>query len=232
MQTRSDSPDWHAKRHHYLGKITTYALLCFALSGLIIGFAIGGFAGHRSTTTLVSSHTPEVRTPSIAQRITTTATATPVPENILPANPIIGSDDYTSPQKADGSTDYKLSASIMNKVTNKPVEVSTVTCRLWLTRDAQGTQQALSANNYALPKAINALDQPFPQEEAGAMEFHHSSKQVQPCSANKKTTWAYTLSPELRRGTYYLVVLADWKGKHYNWYMVQITITQENRGKD
>lgn len=230
MQTWPDSNNRASKRQG-LGKITTYALLCFALAGLIIGFALGGFAGHTLTSTAVSSNTPRVQTPSIAQR-TPKATPTPTLENILPGNPVIGPGDYTSPEKADGTTSYKLSALIVNKGTNSPIQVNDVTCRLWLTRDARKTQSALSANNYALPKGVNSFNQPFPEEEEDALEFSHSSQQVQPCVANGKTTWTYTLSPDLRRGSYYLAVLADWKGQHYNWYMVQINAVRGSAEED
>lgn len=163
----------------------------------------------------MTQHTPEAK-------------ATPTPENIQPGNPVIGAGDYTSPEKADGATSYKLAALIVDKDTNNPIQVNTVTCRLWLTKDAQGTQSALSANNYALPKAINTIDQPFPSEEDESLEFADASPQVQSCAGTGKTTWTYKLSPDLRRGTYYLVVLADWKGQHYNWYMVQVSIADEN----
>jgi hypothetical protein len=45
IQVESDT---HRRKttHRYLNKITIYTLLCFALAGLIVGFAIGGFAGH------------------------------------------------------------------------------------------------------------------------------------------------------------------------------------------
>lgn len=210
-------------------KMTTYTLLCFALAGLLAGFAFGGFAGHKPGGSTGGSTTSKTNTPAITQQ-TPISSATQGPEDVPLGEPAIAQGDYTYQEMADGTTSYTLAAQVVNKNTNTPIQATDVTCRLWLTKDPNATAAALSANGYAIPKAVDALNQPFPNEEQGALTFTAPSQQVQPCAANGKTTWTYTVSPTVHHDTYYLAVLADWKGKHYNWYMVATNIKANNGG--
>lgn len=201
-------------------KITVYTLLCFSLAGLIAGFAFGGFLAHFSR-----------KSPGVASKFATLTpigrhnpNLTQVSENIEPGEPVIGSGDYTSPEQAGGTTRYTLSVQAVNLANNTPITATDVTCRLWLTSDPNATAADLSANGYAIPKTLASFSQPFPHEVAGALNFASSSRQTQPCSAGRKTTWTYTISPSVPAGTYYLAVLTDWQGIHYNWYMVSIKI--------
>ena len=201
------------------GKFAFYTLFSFSLAGLIAGFAFGGFMGHFAGKMANLSNVPTI--PHQPARTSPTGGS----EGIAPGDPVLGSGDYTSPQKADGSTKYKLSAQIVYKNTHTPLTAPNVTCRLWLTSDADATATVLSADNYAIPRTIASFAQPFPDEISGALDFAAPSQQTQPCSTKGKTTWTYTLSPAVQPGNYYLAVLADWKGVHYNWYMVAIKVT-------
>ncbi len=202
--------------------IIIYTLLCFSLAGLISGFAFGGFLAHfsRKSPGLASKFatlTPiSRRNPNLA--------ATQAAENVEPGEPVIASGDYTSAEKADGATRYTLSVQAVNLADNTPITATDVTCRLWLTSDPNATAADLSANGYALPRTLASFSQPFPHEVARALNFASPSQQTQPCAAGKKTTWTYTISPSVPGGTYYLAVLTDWRGIHYNWYMVAIKI--------
>lgn len=210
------------------GKIGVYTLLCFSLAGLIGGFSFGGFMGHFSKKTTNSSASSN-RTSVIAHQAPNSS-ATVAPENVQLGNPVVGAGDYRSPQKADGTTSYTFSTQIVYKGSTTPITATDVTCRLWLTNDANAMATALSANNYAIPRTISGFAQPFPNEVAGALNFTSPSNQTQPCASNGKTTWTYTLSTTVQPGTYYMVVLADWKGIHYNWYMVSIKVFNGNNG--
>jgi hypothetical protein len=205
-----------------LSKVTLLTLVCFSLAGLIAGFGLGGFVGHTSGLA-AGTGSPSIKTPQLTAHSPGIGSS-PAPENIFLGEPLLRPGDYTSPEKADGATSYQLSAQIVNKNTNTPITASDVTCRLWLTDDAKAMATALSDNNYALPRTISSFNQPFPHEIAGALNFTAPSQQVQPCSANGKTSWTYTLSPNVQPGSYFLAVLADWKGVHYNWYMAAIKI--------
>ena len=221
MYTQPESKQY-GTAHSRSGTVTFYTLLCFSLAGLIMGFAIGGFASHLAFGSTGHSG-PTSSAPMIAGH-GSNPSATATPENIFLGVPGVATGDYTSPEIADGTTTYHLSTQIINKDSNTPITVTDVVCRLWLTDDSQATSAGLSNNNYAIPRDPTTFNQPFPSELAGALNFTSPGQQTQPCAANGKTTWNYTLATSLSHGTYYLVVLADWKGVHYNWYMVEIRI--------
>jgi hypothetical protein len=202
-------------------KIAIIAILLFAFSGLISGFAVGAFVHSKSKTgTGTVPETGSKITP--ITQATHTQVSTAVVENVNLGEPVINQGDYSYIQNANGSTNYSLSALIINK-SNNPIHASDVTCKLWLTKDGN-VNSILRADNFAIPRTIGAFNQPFPKEVVGALNYIAPSQQVQPCVPNGKTTWTYTISPSVDAGTYYLVTLANWKGKSFNWYWVAIVI--------
>ena len=40
--------------------------------------------------------------------------------------------------------------------------------------------------------------------------------------------WNYTVAQSVDPGTYYLMVLTDWDGVHFNWSWVNMTIKKAN----
>ncbi len=218
MQTLSSQPPNHISQQ--TRKIAVFAILLFALSGLISGFAVGAFVHSKQrgvgTTSAGTGTTP-------VGQITKTPASTTVTENVNLDDPVIKpGEDYPFFQVANGSTNYAFSALIINK-SKSPIQVSDVTCKLWLTNNGD-VNSILRADHYAIPRAIDNIQQPFPGEVVGALNYLVPSQQIQPCTPNGKTFWHYTISPSIDPGTYYLVVLADWKGKSYNWYWVSIEI--------
>lgn len=205
-------------------RIAIIAVLLFGFSGLVSGFAVGGFVrphiGGNPTSSSNNGTLPgqSSRTPS------TTKTAV---ENIALDQPIINSGDFKYRETANGTTSYAYSAQIVYLGTTTPIHVSDVTCKLWLTRDLQGTGTYLNANGYAVQKNISQIAQPFALEVLNALNFVAPSRQTQPCTPNGKTTWNYTISPSLAAGTYYVFVLADWQGKSFNWYARAIDIRKQ-----
>lgn len=194
-------------------KIAVFAVLLFALSGLISGFAVGAFVRPKigpGTTSTGSG------TPSGAQNSKTSQST----ENINLDFPVIGDFSYT--EVANGSTRYIFTAQILDTSKN-PIRVPDVMCKLWLTKD-RDVNPVLQADNDAIPRAIDQIRQPFPHEVANGLNFISPSQQVQPCAPDGKTTWSYTVSPPVDPGTYYLVVLSDWKGKSYTWSWQAIKI--------
>jgi hypothetical protein len=201
-------------------KIATIAILLFALSGLISGFAVGAFVHPKAQTGTGTGATGSGTTPIV--HATHTQGTTTGAGNVNLADPVIKQGDYPYTQIANGSTSYTLSALIVNK-NNTPIQASDVTCRLWLTRDGD-VNSVLGADDYHIPRSIGTFQQPFPHETVGALNFIAPSQQVQFCAPNGKTSWTYTISPSIDAGTYYLVTLASWKGKSFNWYYVAIVI--------
>ena len=213
------------------GTITFYTLLCFSLAGLIMGFAIGGFAAHLSRSSIASAGATTTSAPTLTGH-GPNPVPTPTPENVFLGVPNVAASDYTSSETADGTTNYHLSAQIITKTDNTPITTTDVVCRLWLTDDAQATTEGLSANNYTIPRNPTTFNQPFPQEVNGALNFASASQQTQSCAVNGKTNWTYTLANGVPHGPYYLVVMADWKGIHYNWYMLAITVNDGSNGSN
>ena len=218
MQTASSQYPNNINQH--TRKIAVVAILLFALSGLISGFAVGAFVHPKAQTgtgtgtgTTGSGTTPVVR-------VTHTPVSTTTTEHVNLDLPVIG--DYSTFQIANGSTSYTFSAQIIEK-NKQPIQASDVTCKLWLTKEGD-VNSILGADNYALPRTIDNIQQPFPKEVVGAFNYIAPSQQIQPCAPNGKTTWNYTISQSVDPGIYNLVVLADWKGKSFNWSWVRIEI--------
>lgn len=230
MQRQSENQIHNTARSR-AGAITFYTLLCFSLAGLIMGFGIGGFASHLTSTSAGGADAPTTSEPMLTGH-SPHQSGTNGPENIFLGAPNIGPGSYISPETADGSTRYQLSTQIVNKADQTPITATDVVCRLWLASDLQETTAGLSTDNFAIPRNPGSFNQPFPSEVTGALSFTPSTSQTQPCAANGKTQWSYTLSSTVPHGTYYLAVLADWKGIHYNWYMVAVTVNNANNTGD
>ena len=180
-------------------KIAVLAVLLFALSGLISGFAVGAFVRPRigtGTTTTGSGTTPGAQSSTTSQST----------ENISLDFPAIG--DFSYSEVANGCTRYVFTAQILDKKSKNPIQASDVMCKLWLTKNGD-INKVLLADDAAIPRAIDQIQQPFPHEVANGLNFISPSQQAQPCTPDGKTTWSYTVSPSVNPGTYYLVVLAD-----------------------
>lgn len=205
-------------------RFSTFSLLLgFALAGLLAGFGVGALESHFSRLASSAASLPVSSRPIFVGR-DPSPLVTATPESISLGIPGVVAGDYTVAELADGVTDYQFAARIIDKAGNVSRITGETVCRLWLTDDPQATTDGLSAENYAIPRDIAAFNQPFPQEITGALNFAPASPQTQFCAASGKTSWTYTLNPTLPPGPYYLVVLADWKGVRYNWYVVAITV--------
>lgn len=209
-------------------KIATGAILLFALSGLISGFAVGAFVHLKPATG--TTHNTGSGTVPIAQN-TRTATVATQPDPVRFDYPKI--DQVASFEKADGSTFYTFSAHI-----NVAVRASDLTCKLWLIprvppgdiivyppvdilKDVNNLSNPITSDaahhNYDIIPGIT-----FP--EIQDLNFDPSTPQTQPCTTYQQVTWKYQVSTTAQPGNYDLVVLFDWQGKHYNWSWVNIEI--------
>ena len=202
-------------------RVVVTAILLFALAGLLSGFAVGAFVhpkshtGTGSGTGSTGSKTTPIAHTTPTQSITTNA------EHINLKEPAIAP-SYSSFQSADGNSNYTISAFIINK-NSTPIRATDVTCKLWLTKE-ENVSSILRAGDYALLRSIDTLQQPFPKEVTGVLNYIAPSQQIQPCAPTGMTSWSYTISQSAAPGTYSLVVLADWKGRSFNWSWVTISI--------
>lgn len=201
--------------------IAIFAVLLFALAGLISGFAFGAFV-HPKTTSTTGNSGSNTKPPVVHKTQTPVSSKTIQPIRL--GFPVINQADYF--ENADGSTPYTLSAYAVDTSKDaghgNPIHASGITCKLWLTKD--GNVNANMPSDRL--RSVNSLQAPFPKEVSEALNFSTDTLQVQSTNSDGRTTWKYTLPSSLHSGAYYLVVLMDWNGIHYNWSWIKITIKQ------
>jgi hypothetical protein len=212
---RSSSPVGPNQNGPRSQTIIITAITLFAISGLLVGFTFGALTRPPKPTTHAESNTKS--TP-----ITVPRAATPTPTQVVQSQPL-GIPKITNlssiAQIADNTTTYTISAHPTDKAGNQ-VHSGDVTCKVWLTKDAN-INDTLGAANDQLKK-IDTLSQPLPNEELGALTFGAGSQQTEKCNASGETTWTYTIAPTLTPGNNYrLIILTDWSGQHWNWSYTQ-----------
>ena len=199
--------------------IAVISIVFFAIAGLLSGFAVGAFT--RPTQQQFSSTTTTSLTPP-QQKPGHTPTATVHIQQSIPMNPpTVQQVAYV--ETANGSTPYTVTAQAVDK-TNQPIHSQGITCKLWLTADSKVTVNIPTSRL----TAVDTLAQPFPKEAQGVLNFAATTQQTQPCNSNGQGQWSYTISPSIKHSTYYLVVLMDWGGIHYNWSWANITIKKDD----
>lgn len=195
-------------------RIAIIAIILFALSGLISGFAVGAFVRPKiggAGNTGGNSITPIVQQ---------TKTATPVPA-LRPQQMNFPKVDHYSPREfADGQTLYLFSAYATDTAGNR-LHVTGITCKLWLTR-----QQILPQHHEWSP--VEALNNPVTGEIPNALLFDPSTFQTQPCDGNGQASWKYQVAQTVDPGTYYLAVVTDWAGVHFNIWWQEVSIKKAN----
>ena len=192
--------------------IAVISIILFAIAGLLSGFAVSAFT--RPVQQQLANNTGTTLTPP-QQKPAHTPTATSHTQQSFPMNPP-SIQQYT--ELADGSTTYNVTAQAVDKK-GQPIYSQSITCKLWLTED-NNVNANMPASRLI---SVDTLAQPFPKEE-GALNFAETTPQTQPCNNNGQGQWSYTVSPSIKHGIYYLVVLMDWGGIHYNWSWVAINI--------
>ena len=199
--------------------IAVIAILLFAFSGLLSGFAVGTFI--RSTPARTSTPNPVATT--VVHKSSPSPTPTPAQDPVKLGWPVV--DQYESPEAADGNTRYMLSAYATDQskgnTFGNPIHTPAITCILWLTKEQKSPEKNL--------KPISAVYNPMDGELIEKLHFDSTTPRVQTCDANGRATWEYTVDRSVRPGDYYLAVVTDWSGVHYNWSWIAVTITKENR---
>jgi len=212
--------------------ILVVAIMMFALSGLLIGFAVG--ASTRPATPRVT--VPKHSGPTTPVQIPT-ATQAPIIQQVPLGCPKISA--YTPTQIADGTTHYTLSAQAMDKSSgicnsnnNKPIQVPGVLCKLWLVPRIPDGQTLLFPKEDArlkrgdLAAPFTGTIQTTDYAEVPGLQFDDPAMpQLQQCNTQGQSSWKYTIAPTTPAGNYDLLVLTDWSnGRYFNWTWVHITI--------
>jgi hypothetical protein len=210
-----------------LRKLTMYVIIGFAIVGLISGFAFGGLTHPNAQNTTASTNPTKKNTPVVqpTHSVTVTPTTQPIVALGTPAfNPYPITDESIA-----GGTVYTTGMQVLDKA-NKPIQANSITCKAWLVQQIP-TGQILSIDENTL-KNYTSINQtitgtvnntPF-QEIPGGLAFDATTPQTNTCNANGQMTWKYQLGSNLTPGTYDIVILADWKGVHYNWSWDNIVV--------
>jgi hypothetical protein len=190
------------------------AIILFALAGLLSGFAVGAFVRPNKTTPIAL---PNQLSNLPKTKIKKTSITTTVPVQIIPlGEPVI--DTYQFSEIANGSTTYTFTGHVVDKQ-NAPVRASGITCKIWLTKNGNVNPNITEDRL----QSVSTLDQPFPKEAQGDLLFASATPQTQMC-ASGQGNWSYQIAPTTKAGQYYIVLLTDWNGVHYNWKWIAIRI--------
>jgi len=210
------------------------AITLFALSGAILGFAVGAFTHQHSSqpTTNISGNNKK-QTPVVVAK-TPKATTTTVANTALP----IGCPAINAGVDVTG-TAYTVTLQTMDKtgVVNgkckieleKPVTANGITCRIWLENAKDGNPNPMiDAADEARFKDLANLTSPFPHEISNGLVFDSTTSQTQTC-AKGLGTWKVSLSPDLPKGNYVILGLTNWNGTYYNYsWSYVITVKEKN----
>ena len=199
--------------------IAIVAVVLFAFSGLISGFSVGAFIHPKLSSTGTGASATQ---PPIAQQTPVTG-KTPHPQHpfVLGEPQIV---KYTYTEVADSNTSYTFSGQVVNS-SGQPIYKGDITCKIWLTKNGNKTS-VINADHFQRLKTIATIQDPFPQEVVGGLNFSAATPQTQLCSTSGNTSWNYTVSASVDPGIYFIVLLTDWSGVHYNWYSAAINITR------
>lgn len=220
-------------------RIAVFAVLLFALAGLISGFTVGAFVRPKIGGTANNQGGNNI-TPIVQQTTTTTPVAQPRPQVIR----VDSIDDVSSPEVANGTT-YTLTAHLQPVLgtDGQPVRAADLTCKLWLISRVPGDQGVYISSDIA--KNVVSLSnsftiqggtrdglEPLPgvtyPEIPQSLNFNSDTPQTHGCATQGEVTWRYQVSPSVPPGKYTLVVFYDWMGKHWTWYFVDIVIRSAN----
>ncbi|GCE13471.1 hypothetical protein [Tengunoibacter tsumagoiensis] len=217
------------------------AITLFAISGLIVGLAVGVY------TRPPRSGTDQSLTKTTATPTQIHSTPTPTATPTIPPAPI-GCPNMSVPlnQIADGKTSYKISVQAQDRSSgsgcsptqNKSLTVPGLVCKIWLIKafpDAKMTTsfskdetQRIAQGDLANPLTVlvdveggNKGDQ-YP--EISGLQFDPTTSQTQKCNAQGQGNWQYTLSDTLPAGDYELMALTVWD-KYPNWSWKNVTVT-------
>jgi len=205
-------------------KVAIVAIILFALSGLISGFAVGAFVHPKTQTgsrTGTSSNTGTNSTPN------TQVTHSPVTSihPIRMGDPVVT--EISTFQKANANSPYIITAhavdTSIDKHHGKQIYASGISCKVWLQHIPQGNFVDLSIGRLSKMDIQESLTS---DEIPGALIFAPGMSQIQTTNPNGQVSWNYTVAPSVEQGQYYMVVLMDWQGQYSNWSWRYVSISK------
>ena len=221
------NPNFKATGNSRATIIAILALLLFALSGLMTGFATGTFTRHKQTAQQNNKGTKGTAPTAIVSQQTPNASTTPVVQVVPVGCPAVES--FSNPQIADGSHSYTFSVHATDKsggtcsANNKRINAAGITFKLWLIHRIPGDKgisfsrdSLLNTANLVNPITAKIQNDDAMEVQGLAFDTAHTP-QVQQSDAQGHVSWTYTVSPSIKDGEYDMVVLIDWAGQYYNW---------------
>jgi hypothetical protein len=213
--------------------IVLTAFIFFALSGLLIGFAVGAFTRFRQPQPTGNKGTATVVVQTQAPKPTATVdvlalggVGCPSISQVVPT------------ELADGKTSYTFSAQAQIRdpsgrcqfTVDRPLHASGITCKLWLIQRLPKNQtllfpkekERLTRVELTSPLTGTIQNTDFP--EIQGLRFDSNTPQTQLCTDQGQATWTYTVAPSVAPGDYDLLVLTDWQGKSMSWSWVNIAV--------
>ena len=217
-------PNPNGKRRGPSPVIALTAIIMFALSGLLVGFAAGALT-HRHPST-GKTDTTQVTHPVSTQ--TQAPTQTTTAQKVKLGCPIIESYDGT--EIANGSISYTFAAQASDRSAGicgpgNPVHAPGITCKLWLTKGDK-INETLNAILGSRLANVDTLAQSMPDEIEHGLAF--DTPQTQHCDEKGHATWKYRVDPSVHPGGYHLVVLTDWDGTSYSWSWANVELKKND----
>jgi hypothetical protein len=204
-------------------KVAVIAILLFALSGLISGFAVGAFVHPKAQTVTgrETGTTGSKSTPIAHATQTTVQTINP----IRMGDPVVT--QISTYEKSNATTPYIFTANAVDasidKHHGKQIYTSGITCKLWLQHIPGGNFVDLSLERLRKMDIQGSLTG---DEIPGALIYAPGVTQIQTTNSNGQVTWNYTVASFVETGAYYLVVLMDWQGQYSNWSWRYVSISK------
>ena len=204
-------------------KVAVIAILLFAFSGLISGFAVGAFVHPKARTGAgTGTGTTGSKSTPIAHA---TQTTVPTINPIRMGDPVVT--QISTYEKSNATTQYKFTANAvdasLDKHHGKQIYASGITCKLWLQHIPAGNFVDLSLER------LRRMDIQGPltgDEIPGALILAPGESQIQTTNSNGQVSWNYTIATSVDPGAYYLVVLMDWQGQYSNWSWRYVSISK------
>jgi hypothetical protein len=219
--------------------IVITAITLFAISGLMVGFAVGAVMRPPQSNANANDGLAQVSpTAQVTQTTKTTPTATQAPTQDIdlgcPAIPTAPSGTAAP----DNVTDYEMSVQATDKTNYDPngnkscqyangkpagnnVTIDGLTCKIWVSSSTSGSTYQDHIRSLS---TTAALSQPFPDELQNALMFDGSTPQMQTC--NKGTAqWKFKLSSAvLQAGNTYNIIAFTYYNQRYNFNWAVITV--------
>ncbi|GHO83075.1 hypothetical protein [Dictyobacter formicarum] len=191
------------------------AITLFALSGAILGFAVGAFTHPHSAQPVTNTSGNNKKPTQVVVSKTPTATPTAATAQALP----LGCPGIGTGYNLDGSITITLIAK--HKVAGqcdlnaeKNITSDGITCRIILTKAKDGLP-VIDDTDRALFKDTANYSGTFPHEITPGLVISNGAPLTQPC-VQGQAAWTLTLSPTLEKGNYYIVGLTG-NGTYFNY---------------